>query len=234
MVESMDRLAAEGVRAHSLSPVFPTLTFPNHYSIATGLFPSNHGLVANAFPSLDRQRFYSLRDPSAVGDGSWYGGEPAWVATESSGMVAAAFFFVGTEAEIGGIRPTYWQSFDSTIPGDARVTQVLEWLNLPDETRPHFITLYFEDVDSAGHQFGPNSVQTGVAVSRVDQYLGQLLAGIEQTPVSGNVTVVLVSDHGMSTVAAGSTVLILEDLISLDDMTVIGRGPIHISFFRQP
>ena len=117
----MDRLAAAGVRTQSLQPVFPTVTFPNHYSIATGLNPSSHGIVANSFPSRDRQRWYSLSDPSAVGDGSWYGGEPAWVAAESSGMVAAAYYFVGTEAEIGGIRPTYWQPFDASVPGDIRV-----------------------------------------------------------------------------------------------------------------
>lgn len=230
---SMDRMAAAGIRAASLKPVFPTLTFPNHYSIATGLYPSNHGIVANSFPSKDRQRFFSLNDPASVGDGSWYAGEPAWVAVESSGMVAASFFFVGSEAEIGGIRPTYWRTFDDTIPAAARVDQVVQWLNSPDATRPHFITVYFSNTDSSGHQFGPLSVQTAIAVSQLDQTLGQLLDGVAQSPVANQVYVVLVSDHGMSTRSA-SNVLILDELIDISGMTIVGNGPYAFLFFDSP
>ena len=121
----MDRISANGVKADAMVPVYPTLTFPNHYSIATGLYPANHGIVDNEFYSRDRQRFYSLRDRRAVQDGSWYGGTPLWVAAEQQGMVSAAYFFVGTEADVQGIRPTYWYPFNGTVPGEDRVTQVL-------------------------------------------------------------------------------------------------------------
>ncbi len=229
----MDRLAAAGISAQSLQPVFPTVTFPNHYSIATGLNPSNHGIVANSFPSRDGQRWYNLSDPSAVGDGNWYGGEPAWVAAESSGMVAAAYYFVGTEAEIGGIRPTYWQPFDANVPGDIRVDQVLSWLNMPAETRPHFITLYFGVVDSVGHQFGPDSLEIEVAVAEIDQLLVRLLDGIDQSPVSQDAYVIVVSDHGMSTHVPGSNVMVLSDWVDLTGISVVGSGSYAFLFFDQ-
>lgn len=230
---AIDRLIANGVRAQSLRPQFPTVTFPNHYSIATGLTPSNHGIVANAFPSRDRQRWYSLNDPSAVGDGSWYGGVPVWVAAEASGLVAAAYFFVGTEAEIGGIRPTYWQPFDASVPGSARIDQALQWLDMPDETRPHLITLYFGTVDKIGHQFGPDAVQTGVAVASVDQLIGQLLDGVDQSPVSQEIYLILVSDHGMSTHIQGSSDLVLTDIVDLTEVAVVGGGSYAFLFFDQ-
>jgi len=230
----MDRLAATGIRAASLQPVFPTVTFPNHYSIATGLNPSSHGIVANSFPSRDRQRWYSLGDPAAVGDGTWYGGEPAWVAVEAAGMVAATYFFVGSEAAIGGIRPTYWEPFDGSVPGDVRVDRVLEWLNMPDDTRPHFIAVYFGDADSVGHQFGPDSVEIAVTVAELDRLLIRLLDGIDQSPVSGEVTVILVADHGMSTYQPGSEVLVLSDVLDLSAMSVVGGGAYAFLFQEQP
>lgn len=230
---AMDRLTAAGVRATSMRPVYPSLTFPNHYSIATGLLPANHGIVANTFLSRDRQKIYSLSNPSAVEDGSWYGGEPAWVAAESSGIVAASYYFVGSEAEIGGVRPTYWQRFDSSVPANVRVDQVLQWLNFSDESRPHFITIYFEDADSAGHRFGPESAAVESAVAQLDQALAQLLDGIKQTPVNEQVYVILVSDHGMSVALPGSDVLILDDVIDTSGMTVVGNGPYGFLFLDE-
>ena len=230
---AIDRLITKGVRARSLRPVFPTVTFPNHYSIATGLNPSSHGIVANAFPSRDRQRWYSLNDPAAVGDGSWYGGEPVWVAAEVSGLVTAAYFFVGTEAEIGGIRPTYWRPFDASVPGAARVDQVLQWLDMPDEARPHFVALNFGNVDSTGHQFGPDAVQTETAIAEIDQLIGQLLDGVDQSPVSQEVYVILVSDHGMSTHIQGSADLVLSDIVDLADVAVVGSGSYAFLFLDQ-
>ena len=114
---ALDRIAGDGVAADALVPVFPTLTFPNHYSIATGLYPVNHGLVGNRFPSEDRRRFFDLGDRASVEDGSWYRGEPIWVAAERAGIISAAYFFVGTEAAVGGVRPTYWKPYNSAVSG---------------------------------------------------------------------------------------------------------------------
>jgi predicted AlkP superfamily pyrophosphatase or phosphodiesterase len=187
---ALDRIAAEGVRAESLQPVYPSLTFPNHFSIATGLYPAEHGIVHNHFPNGSRDSWYHIWDRSAVEDGEWYRGEPIWVAAERAGLVSAAYYFVGTEAAVGGVSPTHWRSFDASIPGSKRVAQVIDWLKLPAEERPHMITLYFEHVDTAGHDYGQDSVELARAVRRVDSNIGKLLDAIDAMPIAGQVNVV--------------------------------------------
>jgi len=132
---ALDRLAAGGVRAEAMRPVYPSLTFPNHYSIATGLYPAEHGIVHNHFPNGERDAWYHLWDRSSVEDGRWYGGVPIWVAAEKAGMVSAAYYFVGTEAAIGDVMPSHWYSFDESVPAGARVEQVIDWLQLPADER---------------------------------------------------------------------------------------------------
>lgn len=195
---ALDRIASNGVRATALQPVFPTMTFPNHYSIATGLYPCQHGIVGNDFPNAERSAWYSLRDRDTVQDGSWYGGEPLWVTAEKHGLTAGAFFFVGTEAPIQGISPTYWRSFDASIPGTERVDQVLAWLQLPSAERPRLLTLYFEDVDDAAHDYGPGSEELRQAVTLADSYLLRLLDGIDRLGFADQAYVVVVSDHGQA------------------------------------
>lgn len=230
---SIDRLAAGGVRAKSLQPAFPTLTFPNHYSIATGLLPVHHGIVANRFPARDRQRWYWYKDRTAVQDGNWYTAEPIWVTAEKNGMLSAAFYFVGTEADVGGIRPTHWRAFDSEVNGEVRVRQVLDWLTEPPEHRPHMITLYFEDVDDYGHWNGPDSAENIEAIRRVDRQLGMLLDGIGQLPHGDEVYVLLVSDHGMDRYDPAHTPLILDQFIDLNGIRLVEGGPYVFMHFDQ-
>src|SRR5262245_14400765 len=146
------RVMARGVRAQALRPVFPAITFPNHYSLVTGLYPGHHGIVENTFFDPVRKAAYSFRDQATVTDGTWYGGEPIWVTGESQGMVTACFFWPGSEAAIKGVRPTYWNKYDGSVSNNARVAKVDEWLRLPEARRPHLITLYFSDLDSASHR----------------------------------------------------------------------------------
>ena len=231
---ALDRIIANGIQAESLVPVFPTLTFPNHYSIATGLYPANHGLVGNRFPSNDRSRFYSLRDRSAVEDGRWYSGEPIWVAAERNGMVSAAFFFVGTEAPIHGIRPTHWNSFNAQIAGARRVDQVLEWLALPEERRPHMITLYFEDVDSTTHSEGVGAPLMVQAVRRVDGYLDRLLTGIDALPFADQIYLFVVSDHGLSNYRRDVDPFIVSEVVDLTGVRAVEHGSAVFLFFDEP
>jgi len=208
---NFDRVAAAGVRAERMTPPFPTKTFPSHYTIATGMYAENHGLVGNRFWAEDEQAWYRITDRVAVEDGRFYRGEPIWVTAEQQGMIAASFFFVGSEAPVQGVQPTYWRRFDESIPNNDRVDQVLTWLGMPLEHRPHMLTLYFEDVDLAGHDFGPGSSEVGDAVEIVDGNLGRLLDGIEALPHASAIFVVLVSDHGiMSQHADGADVLDME------------------------
>lgn len=231
---ALDRIADSGVRADALIPVFPTLTFPNHYSIATGLYPANHGLVGNRFPSKDRSRFYSLRDRETVEDGSWYRGEPIWVAAEKSGMVSAAFFFVGTEADIGGVRMSYWNTFDASVSGKRRVDQVLDWLAMPDDKRPHLITLYFEHVDTATHRSGPGSKRSISSIKRVDGYLGRLLAGIDRLPIADDAYIVVVSDHGQTTIIDNAKPFIINSVVSVDGITIVNHGSVAFLYLPEP
>ncbi len=221
---NMDFLAEHGVKAKWLVPVFPTKTFPNHYSIATGLYPEHHGMVANNMWDPIRDRTFSLRDREAVKDPDWWGGEPIWVTAEKQGRIAAAFFWPGTETAIEGVRPTFWREYDGSIPDTERVEQVLRWLALPPDERPSLITLYFSDVDDAGHDYGPLSPRTWEVVSRIDSVLGMLIDGVR---ASGNrsVDVILVSDHGMTGISRGRVVF-LDEYVDLDDVRVSDWAPV--------
>ena len=195
-------LAALGLRGASapngMIPAYPSITFPNHYTIVTGLYPEHHGIVGNAFYDPARKQVYSYRDPEAEADGRWYGGTPLWVLAEQQGMRAACFFWPGSEADIQGVRPSYYMKYDAKYPNQRRVDQVLAWLQLPPEQRPHFITLYFSDTDSAGHAHGPDSPEEAAAVYEVDTEIGRLEAGLAKMNLP--VDVIVLADHGMTNV----------------------------------
>jgi predicted AlkP superfamily pyrophosphatase or phosphodiesterase len=228
---SFARLLQHGVRAKGLVPVFPSTTFPNHYAIVTGMYAEHHGIVANTFYDPERRQEYSFRDASTVRDGTWYRGEPLWVTAERQGMVAAAFYWPGSEAAIDGIRPTIAKPYDGSVPDSVRVDSVLAWLRLPAERRPHIVTLYMGEVDEAGHRWGPLSPQVKDAVREVDAMLGRLLDGIEALPVRDSVYLVVVSDHGMARYTPQQYVL-LDRLIDTSGITVASTGPVanlHVS-----
>ncbi len=186
----------EGVWApEGMLPSFPSLTFPNHFTIVTGLYPEHHGLVANNFYDETKKARYAISDAKAVTDGSWYSGVPLWSLAESQGMRTACLFWPGSEAEIAGYRPTYYLRYDEKIDDEARVAQVLDWLKLPEAERPHFITLYFSEPDHQGHEFGPDAPETRAAVRKVDALVGKLKAGLDASKLP--VDLVVVSDHGM-------------------------------------
>ena len=189
-------LAARGASApQGMIPSYPSVTFPNHISIVTGLYPEHHGIVANNFYDPARTRRYAFNDPIAGNDGSWYGGTPLWVLAEQQGMRAACMFWPGSEAEIAGFRPSYYLRFDDKLGDAKRIEQVLAWLRLPAEQRPHFITLYFGSVDYAGHESGPDSSQTAAAVLHVDAMIGRLTSQLSQLALP--VDLFVVADHGM-------------------------------------
>jgi hypothetical protein len=196
---NLDALGASGASApEGMIPAYPSITFPNHYTIVTGLYPEHHGIVANAFYDPARKQVYSYKDEQAVTDGTWYGGTPLWVLAEQQGMRSACFFWPGSEANIQGVLPTYYMKYDAKFPNRKRVEQVLEWLQLPAERRPHFITLYFSDVDSAGHAHGPDSPEVASAVREVDDEIGRLVEGVAKLNL--RVDVLVVADHGMAKV----------------------------------
>jgi predicted AlkP superfamily pyrophosphatase or phosphodiesterase len=209
---TLRRLASEGVRSEGLIPAFPSKTFPNHYTIVTGLYPAHHGIVGNTIYDPEREAWFRFTDDDAVTDPRWWGGEPIWVTAERQGVCSASFFWPGSEAPIGGIHPSYWRSFDSSIPGTERVADILSWLDLPSEERPRLITAYFGAVDHAGHEFGPDSPEVRGAIAGVDRDLALLVAGIEERGLRSEAHVILVSDHGMAATSP-ERVVILGDIV---------------------
>ncbi len=207
---NISRFVEEGVQAFSMIPSFPSKTFPNHYAIATGLRPERNGLVNNSFYDPERDEMYRISKRSAVEDGSWYEGLPLWVNAEQNGMTAASYFFVGSEADIKGIRPTYYYRYKGSTPNEQRVQQVLDWLQLPEAERPQMITLYFSDMDNVGHRQGPSdTAAVRKQLMELDNALGQLFRGVEQSGLPVNI--IMVSDHGMVDVAP-------EQLINIDPL----------------
>ncbi len=189
-------IGKEGVWApEGMLPSYPSLTFPNHFTIVTGLYPEHHGLVANGFLDQDKQARYAISDNAAVTDGSWYSGTPLWSLAESQGMRSACFFWPGSEAKIAGFQPTYYLKFDDKVDNDARIEQVIAWLKLPEADRPHFITLYYAEPDHEGHQYGPDAPETKAAVLKVDGLIGKLKQELDATKLP--IDLVVVSDHGM-------------------------------------
>lgn len=222
-------VAAHGVQASALIPSFPSKTFPNHYTIATGLYPGDHGITGNAFFDPARQAWYRLSDMKAVRDGTWYGGEPIWVTAERNGVRTGAYFWTGSEAAIAGIRPSYYETYDGKVPNAARVNGVISWLRKPAGERPHLVLLYFSDVDDTTHRYGPDAPQTAVAVASVDRALRQLMDSISALPFADSVNLVLVSDHGMAKVRADKPMAVSDMLASAGvdttHMEVSDNGP---------
>ena len=194
-------LAKQGVWASDgMFPSYPSLTFPNHYTIVTGLYPEHHGLVANNFYDPARHARYSMDDPQAVADGSWYGGVPLWSLAESQGMRTACLLWVGCEAKIAGFRPSYYAAYDSKTQStpkaeQARIDNVVALLRLPAADRPHFIAVYYSEPDHQGHEFGPDARETREAALRMDGLVGKLRDALQATGLP--IDLVVVSDHGM-------------------------------------
>lgn len=186
----------QGVSTPYMRPSFPTLTFPNHYTMVTGLYPAHHGLVSNYFYDRKRRQVYTYRKADIVADEYWYGGVPLWSLAEQQQMVTASFFWVGSEAAIRGRRPTYYYRYNESITIDRRIDVLRNWLLLPTEKRPHLITFYFPEVDHAGHDYGPDAPETIKVLKQVDSSIRKIVTAVSTTGL--DVNYILVSDHGMT------------------------------------
>jgi predicted AlkP superfamily pyrophosphatase or phosphodiesterase len=219
---NLHALAALGVHANGLIPSFPALTFPNHYTIVTGLYPAHHGIIANTMRDPSIPDRFSMSAETAK-DARWWGGEPIWATAIRQGLRAATMFWPGEEVAIGGVRPTYWKPYDKKFSSTDRVTQALAWLALPDAERPSFVSLYFDEVDTAGHDFGVASPELVTAAAHLDAALGQLVAGVTRLGLEAHTSIVVVSDHGMTPLSY-DRLIFLDALIDLSTVDVTEWG----------
>ncbi|GLB48920.1 alkaline phosphatase family protein [Neptunitalea lumnitzerae] len=217
-------MAKSGSSVEQLIPSFPSKTFPNHYSIATGLYPGHHGIVSNSFYDKKKQEQYKISKREVVENGAWYGGTPIWNLAQQQGMCSASYFWVGSEANINGMHPTYYYIFNQQRLYEHRVKRVLEWLELPEERRPHMITLYFSIVDTQGHRFGTDNNKVKNAVALVDHQIELLREGIKKSNLP--VYLIVTSDHGMDDVTAEIN---LHDYIDMGENKFY-KGPVAMIY----
>ena len=217
------QLAKEGSTARALIPVFPSNTFPNHYSIVTGLYPAHHGIINNHFFDPVLGSFFHYNQPASSHDGRWWNGEPIWVTALKQGGQSACWFWPGSEAEISGRRPTFWRTYDPGLPFEKRLDELLDWLNHPTSQGATVATFYLEETNAVGHKFGPDSPEIAAAIKVADDRIGLLIARLRAAGLDANL--VIVSDHGMTPISA-DRVVVLDKYLDLADVQVDFDGPV--------
>lgn len=199
---NLDRMGQEGVKAVML-PSYPASTFPNHYTIATGLVPAHNGIVNNSFWDAKNKRRYSMGDSVTRYNPDYYLGEPIWITAQKQGLKTANMYWVGSDIAIKGAHPTYYRMWAANphLSFEQRIDTVLTWLQKPEEDRPRLTMLYFEEPDGSGHHNGPRSKETGAVVQHVDSLIGVLWNRIASLPFADNVNLIVTSDHGMAEIS---------------------------------
>jgi len=222
-VPALHALARDGVTAAAMIPSFPTLTFPNHYTIVTGLYPEHHGIVGNTIYDPQFRELFTMNN-AASKESRWWGGQPIWVTAEKQGERAASMFWVGSEVEIDSVRPDRWKPFDAKVSFDARVDTVLSWLDLTGPQHLSLITLYFDEPDHTGHAYGPGSPKTAAAAARADSALDRLVQGLRARGMYDKVNLIVVSDHGMSQLSP-DRVVYLDDVVDTASIRITSLSP---------
>lgn len=196
---NLDEMATKGVSATML-PSFPASTFPNHYTLATGLVPDHNGIINNTFWNPETRKRYSMSDSATRYNPAYYLGEPIWITAQKQGVKAGVLYWVGSDIPIKGTYPTYYKVWDDKprLTFAERIDTALAWLNKPEEERPQLIMLYIDEPDGAGHNFGPQSEETGKVVHYVDSLMGVLSTQIGALPFANQVNLIVTSDHGMT------------------------------------
>ncbi|KAJ0164186.1 putative pyrophosphatase/phosphodiesterase [Colletotrichum tanaceti] len=231
----LNALVREGVSPKYMLPAFPSVTFPNHYTLATGLHPESHGIVGNTFWDPDMQAEFYYTDPGRSLDAKWWKGEPFWVTAERQGIRSAIHMWPGSEAHILGVEPTFLDRFNGKEVLDKKVSRILEFLDKPgmedktakvEEMRPQLIAAYVPNVDADGHRYGPNSTEIRVTIEVTDAMMDQLFLGLEKRNLTDIVNVIVVSDHGMATTDT-TRLLQLEDLVDTSKIEHTDGWPLY-------
>jgi predicted AlkP superfamily pyrophosphatase or phosphodiesterase len=224
---NLEKIREDGVSALSLRPTFPSKTFPNHISIITGMYPSHHGIILNNFRDPWGKITYKMSDTNTTREGRWYLGEAFWETAERQGIISASYFWPGSEILLSYRRPTYNEKYVHTRPYETRVDGVINWLKLPQNKRPHFITAYFHETDTQGHDFGPNSPQLNDAIKRLDGIAGYLFKKLDEIKMRDSVDVIILSDHGMTDVS-NQRIINTEKIIDDPSCKIYDDGPVQL------
>jgi len=225
---NLDDMALQGVKAEYLLSSFPTKTFPNHYTLATGLYPDHHGIINNSFYAAELGGIYRIGNVDMVTNPDAYFGEPIWVTAEKQGVKSASYFWVGSEAAIMGISPSYWNAYNGDIPYLPRVDQVISWLKMPLNQRPGLVFLYFDEPDGIAHRYGPEHQETSEVVNYVDSVLGYLRSEISNLEYGDLVNLIVLSDHGMGPTSPDRYVNLTEYIKEEWTVSVIGGNPLYL------
>uniref|UniRef100_A0AAQ4R1J1 Ectonucleotide pyrophosphatase/phosphodiesterase 1 n=1 Tax=Gasterosteus aculeatus aculeatus TaxID=481459 RepID=A0AAQ4R1J1_GASAC len=229
----ISRLRKCGTSTPFMRPVYPTKTFPNHYSIVTGLYPESHGIVDNKMYDETQNAFFTLRSDEKFNP-KWYQGEPVWITAMRQKQKAATVFWPGSDVKIDGTFPDMYKVYNKSITFEQRVLILLEWLSLPQGERPDFYTLYLEEPDSSGHHFGPASSQVLRALENVDRIVGMLMDGLTQRDLHHCANIMVVSDHGMEEASCEKAAYVSTYLTNTDDFSVIQGAAARIRPRRLP
>lgn len=222
---NLDWIAENGVKAQSLQPSFPSKTFPNHYTLATGLVPDHHGIVQNSFYDPQSGEYYAISNRASVENGDFYQGEPIWNTAEKQGIKTASYYWVGSEADIQDMHPSYWKKYDHKFPFEQRIDSVIHWLSLPEMERPHLIVWYMHEPDKSGHVYGPESEETLTMVTYLDSLVGVYLRKIQALPIANQIDIIITSDHGMAAISEDKKVN-LDDFINPEYIEIMeGYNP---------
>jgi predicted AlkP superfamily pyrophosphatase or phosphodiesterase len=222
---NIEKFYNDGIRAVSLQPCFPSKTFPNHYSIITGMYPENHGIISNYFKDIKRNQVYRLGDSAEVRNSEWYLGEAFWETAERNGIKTASYFWPGSEVHLSYRHPSYFMEYNQQTPYKDRVDGVINWLKLPKEKRPHFITLYFEDTDNTGHDFGPDSKEVNESIIRLDNIVKYLDESLKSINFRDSINIIIVSDHGMTSTPK-EKIINIESIVPDFGCKFIEPGPV--------
>ena len=222
---NLDFMRDNGVKAESIQPVFPSKTFPNHYALATGAYAATNMITANKFYDYDFKEVYKISDKEKVRDAKWYKAEPIWVTAERQNVKSASYFWVGSEAPIKGYLPSIVKAYDHNFPYIARVDSVMTWLQLPEEKRPHLVMLYFDEPDSDGHKYGPENTDLIPTIKYMDNILGYILDEIKKLDIADEINLVLVSDHGMTTISQDKIIYLEDHVPEMNALLSYGGGP---------
>lgn len=222
---TLNLIAREGVKAVSLIPSFPSKTFPNHYTIATGLYPDHHGLVNNSFFDREMGKSYAIGNKEARNNGDFYDGEPIWITSQNQGLRTASFFWVGTDVAIQGKQPDYWKMYDGSIPFIQRIDTIIKWLSLPEAQRPRLIMAYYHEPDGIGHEYGPDNPKTLALVRELDSLTGILYQRIKGLPNGNCINFIVVSDHGMGEISSERNIAIRDFIPENWPVRIEGGNP---------